>query len=225
MCGRSPSVQIKVKEQTGLVVVHNWQRWEGAACRDCGTSIVRKALVHNLFAGWWGVISFLVNPITMVSNLRASSELARLAPPVGAPLAPPVPAVKPLWRRPLLLAAPLVVVGVIVALVHLWPSQTSVDELSAGACFDMPTEVTFSNVTTIDCSDPHDAQVVGTIPGGTVETGVGQCEDVAFDFVGRTTPVSGYRYDGIVLDQGGVVCVIESADGSKLEAGLRVGAN
>jgi hypothetical protein len=65
----------------GLLVFRLHESTQGNLCRRCiGETFWRYTLL-NLTLGWWGVISFIVTPIFLITNLleyRASRSLALL---------------------------------------------------------------------------------------------------------------------------------------------------
>lgn len=178
-------------------------------------------MTHNLLAGWWGFISLVTNPFTIAGNLKAGRALKQLGPPQGAPLAAPAPPVRPLWQKPWVFAAPVAIVAVVVTIIVSAATHTSVNNLSAGACIDVPDESSFAETKDVDCSAPHDAEVVGKVSTGSQTEGIDDCEAVALDYLGGAAGIERLQYNGIILDQGGTVCVIESADGSKLTATVK----
>ncbi|MEV6657285.1 hypothetical protein [Nocardia fluminea] len=90
----------------------------GPFCRDCGLATYRRLTVESMWIGWWGILSFVINPVTMLINLSARSTLTTLPPPIpGGPRLPMQPG-KPLFQRvEFLLAIALILFGPIILLV------------------------------------------------------------------------------------------------------------
>ena len=71
----------------------------GPFCRDCGLSVFRRMQAHTLVAGWWGYVSFIIGPVTMLINLARRGKVANL--PAPNPIAGhrPVPPGIPVLQR------------------------------------------------------------------------------------------------------------------------------
>ncbi|MGV9677594.1 LppU/SCO3897 family protein [Nocardia sp. NPDC003482] len=116
-CGATPAVPVNFRAHRGLIFLMQFRTARGPFCRDCGLATFRRMTGDSLWQGWWGLLSFVINPITMLSNLPARSKVAALPPPIpGSPYQPMNPGA-PLTRRPQMigLLVPLALVGVIVA--------------------------------------------------------------------------------------------------------------
>src|SRR5262245_4906107 len=58
-CGnQSSTLDVHYRQNTGALVMRYSKEWHGRACRDCSTSVFKKASLHTLVLGWWGTISF-----------------------------------------------------------------------------------------------------------------------------------------------------------------------
>jgi hypothetical protein len=71
----------------------------GPFCRDCGLATYRRMTVESMWIGWWGFLSAIINPVTMLINLGPRSTIINLPPPIpGSPRLPMQPG-KPLYAR------------------------------------------------------------------------------------------------------------------------------
>lgn len=99
-CGGYPAVNTTVRGHQGMVVIMRFLRMSGPFCRTCGTAMVRSMSANTLVQGWWGPLSVLLTPLTLLVNLIPNGKIKRLPPPVpgshGQQLDPGVP----LARRP-----------------------------------------------------------------------------------------------------------------------------
>ncbi|KDN81932.1 LppU/SCO3897 family protein [Kitasatospora cheerisanensis] len=115
-CGSAPAANATVRGHQGFLVLMRFLKLRGPFCRDCGTAAVRTMTARSMWQGWWGVASMLINPFTMLSNLRAWTVLRRLPAPLPGAPGTPMPTGRPLWRRVevLGLLLPVLVVGALV---------------------------------------------------------------------------------------------------------------
>ncbi|WAJ46211.1 DUF2510 domain-containing protein [Mycobacterium sp. Aquia_216] len=92
---------VKLREHTGAVVIWLQRGYTFTGTLEQCEQAYRKAQLHCLLAGWWGLVSlFLMNPIALICNygaIRRVRALAKQAPAPysGTPYAPAVPAVPP----------------------------------------------------------------------------------------------------------------------------------
>ncbi|MEU9801155.1 hypothetical protein [Streptomyces sp. NPDC051000] len=98
-CGAQPAAQATVRGHQGMVLMMRSLSVQGPFCRDCGTATVRDMSAKTLWQGWWGPMSLLLTPITVLRNLGPRSTFAKLAPPQGG-FRPPMDPGKQLRRRP-----------------------------------------------------------------------------------------------------------------------------
>jgi hypothetical protein len=96
-------------------------RREAVLCRTCGLAVFRDMQSATLWQGWWGVLSLIIAPITLLSNLGPWSALNKLPLQPTAPgPRPPLPLGRPVLRRPvsfLFMIPPLLLVLGIPALI------------------------------------------------------------------------------------------------------------
>ncbi|MFJ9075283.1 hypothetical protein ACIRO3_08495 [Streptomyces sp. NPDC102278] len=99
LCGAQPAAQATVRGHQGMVLMMRSLSVQGPFCRDCGTATVRDMSAKTLWQGWWGPMSLLLTPITVLRNLGPRSTFAKLAAPQGG-FRPPMDPGKQLRRRP-----------------------------------------------------------------------------------------------------------------------------
>jgi hypothetical protein len=98
-CGSVPAAHATVRGHQGFIVVMRFLKLHGPFCRDCGLAAVRRMTANSLWQGWWGFASLLINPFTMLSNLKAWSTIRRLPAPLPGAPGIPTPPGRPLWQR------------------------------------------------------------------------------------------------------------------------------
>jgi hypothetical protein len=68
-CGQAgPVVHVTYRQNTGMLVMRQSKEWAGLACKACSLKLFGKTFVHNLFLGWWGMISFVLTSVFMLTN-------------------------------------------------------------------------------------------------------------------------------------------------------------
>jgi hypothetical protein len=115
-CGATPAAAVNFRAHRGLIVFMQFRTARGPFCRDCGLATFRRMTGDSMWQGWWGLLSFVINPITILSNLAGLSTVQRLGPPIpGSPYRPLDPG-RPLFQRPQMLGllAPVVAIGLLV---------------------------------------------------------------------------------------------------------------
>jgi hypothetical protein len=69
ICGANTNtVQASFSGNIGAVVIRFVRSISGYMCRSCLHEQYWKYTAMNFFLGWWGVISFFVTPINLVTN-------------------------------------------------------------------------------------------------------------------------------------------------------------
>ncbi|WP_327068893.1 hypothetical protein OG500_24090 [Kitasatospora sp. NBC_01250] len=118
-CGGFPAVQTTVRGHQGMIIIMRFLRQPGPFCRTCGTAMVRHMSARTLVQGWWGYLSSVMTPITLLRNLVAHNKIKRLPPAAPGPLGPQLDPGKPLLRRPaaLMLLVPAAGIALFLALV------------------------------------------------------------------------------------------------------------
>lgn len=160
-CGGMPAVEATVRGHQGFLIVMRFLKLHGPFCRTCGVASIRDMTAKSMWQGWWGLISLVANPVTMLSNLGTYSKFKNL--PEPAPGAPgrPMELGKPLFKRPVVLG--LVVPIAVIALI-VYASLQSVSSADVGACVVNKGTPAKPNVKVVDCSSSDAAyKIVGKI--------------------------------------------------------------
>lgn len=105
-CDSGPAVKTTFRGHQGMVVIMRFLSEPGPYCRDCGLATFREMTSRTLVQGWWGYISFLATPLTVLWNLIVSRKVRNLPAPV-----PTHPQLRPMDPGPRLLMRPMTIVG------------------------------------------------------------------------------------------------------------------
>ncbi|MYX28252.1 hypothetical protein GTY75_16645 [Streptomyces sp. SID8381] len=100
VCGAAPAAQVTVRGHQGMVVIMRFLRRQGTLCRTCALATFRDMQAATLVQGWWGPLSVVITPITLLINLGALSTIRRLPEPVAPGPRPPLDPGKPVFKRP-----------------------------------------------------------------------------------------------------------------------------
>ncbi|MFJ4204800.1 hypothetical protein ACIP2Y_34945 [Streptomyces sviceus] len=73
---------------------------EGVFCRTCALASFRDMQADTMVLGWWGPLSVLITPFTLLTNLSALSGIRRIPEPVAPGFRPPLDPGKPVFKRP-----------------------------------------------------------------------------------------------------------------------------
>lgn len=113
-CGCVPAVDTTFRGHRGMIIVMSFLHLKGPFCRDCGLSVFRDMTAKTLIGGWWGYISFIATPVTVLINLTRHGKVAGLP----APMPPPDgrPHGRPADPGPPLMARPIAIIGALVPL-------------------------------------------------------------------------------------------------------------
>lgn len=57
------------RKNIGLLILRRYSKVEGELCADCNERLFWNAFLTNVFLGWWGVISCIINPFLIISNI------------------------------------------------------------------------------------------------------------------------------------------------------------
>jgi hypothetical protein len=80
---------ITLRKHTGMILIMRTQTLRVQGTLEQCEAAYRDAQMHNLLAGWWGLISMLVmNWVAIFGNMSAISDVRRLA---ASPPAPQFP--------------------------------------------------------------------------------------------------------------------------------------
>ncbi|TMC47418.1 MAG: hypothetical protein E6J20_19690 [Chloroflexi bacterium] len=180
LCGCVPATPIRVRTHRGMVIVMRFSRRDFAACRACGTEVIRHENNQNLLLGWWGVLSAVFfNWFALISNLRQYRRLNAMPPAqyrdpaVASPYSAPLPAGRPVWQRPGFAVTVAVVLAIVIAGIYTsrQPTQVSaIDPRLPGTCVQI-TDLSLDGA--VDCTAHHDGMIVtivanpGACPVGT----------------------------------------------------------
>ena len=83
-CGRGPATKLVIRRHVGMLIMQRFVRLEAPLCRDCGMRITKSYSKRTAVEGWWGIISFFVNWVTLALNLRAYRKASSLPEPAAA---------------------------------------------------------------------------------------------------------------------------------------------
>ncbi|WP_190017494.1 LppU/SCO3897 family protein [Streptomyces lucensis] len=110
---------VTIRGHQGMVVIMRFLRRQGVFCHPCALALFRDMQADTLIAGWWGPLSVIITPFTLLANLSALSGIRRIPVPVAAGWRPPLDPGRPVFRRPagILALIPLAVLGLLVAAV------------------------------------------------------------------------------------------------------------
>jgi hypothetical protein len=85
VCGATPAALVNFRIHIGLLLAWINRRERGVYCREHGLARFKTVLITTLLTGWWGILSLLIlNPLTIIANIRARSKLVALSPGPGA---------------------------------------------------------------------------------------------------------------------------------------------
>ncbi|WP_455355658.1 LppU/SCO3897 family protein [Streptomyces sp. SYSU K217416] len=112
ICGALPVSAASVRGHQGFLVIMRFLKAEGPFCRTCGIATYRRMTADTLIQGWWGALSAVITPFTLLANLFARASFRKLPPPQGG-WRPPLDPGKPVPLRPqgLLFLIPLALVA------------------------------------------------------------------------------------------------------------------
>jgi hypothetical protein len=122
LCGNVPAAKATFRAHRGMVVIMQFRHLQGPFCRDCGLATFRKMTADTLIQGWYGYLSFVITPITVLINLARRGTVANLPaprPPAYGPSRRPLDPGDPLLARPAALIGLAIPVVLLMALVFL----------------------------------------------------------------------------------------------------------
>ena len=185
-CGSSPACEATLRQETGMVLVRR-RRWlTGPFCRSCGIAMFREVTNRTLLTGWWGVLSFFANLLTIAGNLGARRRFGQLSSPQPNPavatwLSAPIPVGRPVFQR-----SGIWVTSIVFTLVALVAASSASSEYA---------DTEASPTTTIEASTR--APTVSTADtSSTTETTV-DASDLS-RLAGRCITISNGRLDGVI---------------------------
>jgi len=113
-CGCVPAADTTFRGHRGMLVIMQFRHVRGPFCRDCGLATFRKMTADTLIQGWYGYISFVVTPVTVLINLARRGKVANLPVPMPPPSGQHS---RPMDPGPALLARPTALIGLAIPFV------------------------------------------------------------------------------------------------------------
>ncbi|MGW1165530.1 LppU/SCO3897 family protein [Streptomyces sp. NPDC002550] len=99
VCGAAPAARMTIRGHQGMLIIMRNLWRKGTFCHTCGLAVFRKMQSDTLAQGWWGPMSMLITPITLLINLFTLSKIRKLPAPV-APQGPGLDPGRPVFSRP-----------------------------------------------------------------------------------------------------------------------------
>ncbi|MEU6507775.1 hypothetical protein [Streptomyces sp. NPDC046942] len=99
VCGAGPATRVTIRGHQGMLIVMRNLWRKGTFCQSCALAVFRKMQSDTLAKGWWGPMSMVITPITLLINLFALSKIRKLPAPTAA-LGPGLDPGLPVFRRP-----------------------------------------------------------------------------------------------------------------------------
>ncbi|MEM9653517.1 MAG: hypothetical protein AAGA65_15600 [Actinomycetota bacterium] len=166
-CGASPTGRFTFTEQVGAFITVLREEVGGRLCRDCAVATGRGVQNKSIAFGWFGLIAFFSNFMTLGRNARTLRRAARHEPPAPRNTRTLDPGRPVLFRFGVLV--PLLVVGFVGYVIvdaRLNPRR-DLSEITVGQCIDAPGfGDTFDQLTIRPCAEPHEMEVFATSPVG-----------------------------------------------------------
>jgi hypothetical protein len=81
LCRSVPAARAKFRGHQGMLIIMRFLSLDGPFCRDCGLATYRNMTSRTLVQGWWGYVSFIITPLTVLWNLIPRQKVASLPPP------------------------------------------------------------------------------------------------------------------------------------------------
>jgi hypothetical protein len=88
-CGiEAPLKYVRINSNIGMLVARRTQYTRGFLCRPCIQKQFWKHTLTNVTLGWWGMISIVVTPIYIVTNLATYIASLQMKPPAPDAMQP-----------------------------------------------------------------------------------------------------------------------------------------
>ncbi|MER7920570.1 MULTISPECIES: hypothetical protein [unclassified Streptomyces] len=100
LCGAGPAAQVTVRGHQGMLIVMRSLRRRATMCRPCALATFREMQANTMVQGWWGPMSLVITPITLLVNLGSLATIRRIPEPVVAGHRPPLNPGKSVFKRP-----------------------------------------------------------------------------------------------------------------------------
>ncbi|MGQ5636468.1 MULTISPECIES: LppU/SCO3897 family protein [unclassified Streptomyces] len=161
VCGAAPAAPVTVRGHQGMLVVMRFLRRRGVLCHTCGLAVFRQMQADTLLQGWWGPMSVLITPVTLLINLGARSAIRRIPATDTTGWRPPLDPGKPVFKRPagVLALIPLCLLGLVVLAVSalmviglvVGPSGSEHPALTVGSCARNDGDWSHQDLRPVDC--------------------------------------------------------------------------
>lgn len=167
MCGATPAAPVTVRGHQGMLVIMRFLKREGLFCRTCALASFRDMQADTMVLGWWGPLSLLITPVTLLLNLSALSGIHRIPEPATPGFRPPLDPGKPVFRRPVgvlalipvcLLGLAMVAFPVLVLIGWLIGPDDGGDTsptLTVGSCARNDADWPEQDLQPVDCGSPE----------------------------------------------------------------------
>ncbi|MGJ5755019.1 hypothetical protein [Streptomyces puniciscabiei] len=99
VCGAGPAARVTVRGHQGMLIVMRNLWRKGTFCQTCALAVFRKMQSDTMVQGWWGPMSVIITPITLLINLFTLSRIRKLPAPTAA-FGPGLDPGLPVLRRP-----------------------------------------------------------------------------------------------------------------------------
>ncbi len=94
LCQRGPTAVATIHQHRGRGLTLSHKVLRGPLCRECGLVAWQHMTLDTALLGWWGLVSVVATPVTLVLNSIALVKLLR------TPVAPAVPVFPVTWAQP-----------------------------------------------------------------------------------------------------------------------------
>ena len=86
-CGKYGATKfVTLRQQIGALIVRFEKKVEGRLCKDCIAQYFWQFTPITALLGWWGVISFFVTPIYVITNIGTYIGSRKLSATVSPPM-------------------------------------------------------------------------------------------------------------------------------------------
>lgn len=99
VCGAAPAARVTVRGHQGMLIVMRNLWRKGTFCQTCALAVFRKMQSDTMAQGWWGPMSMIITPITLLINLFTLARIRKLPAPTAA-FGPGLDPGRPVLRRP-----------------------------------------------------------------------------------------------------------------------------
>ncbi|MER6731289.1 hypothetical protein [Streptomyces puniciscabiei] len=99
VCGAGPAARVTIRGHQGMLIVMRNLWRKGTFCQTCALAVFRKMQSDTMVQGWWGPMSMIITPITLLINLFTLSKIRKLPAPTAA-FGPGLDPGLPVLRRP-----------------------------------------------------------------------------------------------------------------------------